>query len=355
MATISQRKKQQQFGLKLLIVAIIVAIVFTAWYLSEKNAKNWMMQTGTNKLAQIPADDLKDMKDVYLKAAADIMNNGYDNVLLADNFNFKTSLKRNDLSVITDAKSFWRAFPENYGQIDAGSVRYDIAGNQVKIVFSSTKNEQKFYFWRILSFNNYDKPGRTKLEPALLEEYWIERSAAEMEAGNNLLKVGSNLNQMSMLGKVHVSAVVDGQVTRLDLLKEIQYNWTMIMFFQGAFTSHCPVDCLNLLENVDKFNQLNIKLYAVGADLPTAQLAWIKSYFGSLPFPLITDTDLSFSSLFGMADYANWAPFKGVVIIDNKGVVRYIATQDQQLARDFDQYLTIIKMLQIPELRQPGE
>jgi len=39
MVTNNQQKKHRQFGLKLLFVAIIVALVFTVWYISQKHER----------------------------------------------------------------------------------------------------------------------------------------------------------------------------------------------------------------------------------------------------------------------------------------------------------------------------
>ena len=40
MVTSSNKEKHQQFGLKLLFIAVIVALVFSIWYLSEKSDRS---------------------------------------------------------------------------------------------------------------------------------------------------------------------------------------------------------------------------------------------------------------------------------------------------------------------------
>lgn len=40
MVNISNKKRHQQFGFKLLLIALIIGVVFTVWYFYQKNSVN---------------------------------------------------------------------------------------------------------------------------------------------------------------------------------------------------------------------------------------------------------------------------------------------------------------------------
>ncbi len=349
MVTFSNQKKHQQFGFKLLIIAVIVAITFSVWYISGKQDRT--VNNGKVNSIQIPGDDLDDLQEVYLNASKNLMKEGYENVSLANDFSFMASLLDINSSSLTDAKRFWQGFGANFGVIDQSSIQYFVLGNQVKINFTSQKDTRKHYFWRIISYGNYDKPGRTNLKPVLLEEAFLEVSSADAFSINTSAKIGTYVSRLFKPEELIMPAVADGKVVTVDLGQEIQNSWTMIYFYPGAFTNVCPTDCMELLQNLDKLKAMGVKVYAIAADLPSTQMAWVKSYFGRMPVTLLTDLDLSVSNKFGMANFQEWDPIRGMIILDMTGKIRYISAQDYSIPRNYDDIFRIFKILQTPEVK----
>jgi peroxiredoxin (alkyl hydroperoxide reductase subunit C) len=351
MATFSNQKKHRQFGFKLLIIAIIIAVTFTVWYLSEKHDRYANYSGKGWDSIQIPGDDLKDLKTVYLDSAKNLMKDGYENITLANDFKFQASILEINSTGLTDARRFWQGFAANFGIIDPTSVKYFVLGNQVKIYFISKKDNKKHYFWRIVSLGNYDKPGRTALKPVLEEEAFLEVSDHNALSTDTSAKIGTYVSRLFEPEDLIMPGVADGKILTVDLGQEIQNSWTMIYFFPGAFTNVCPTDCMELLQNLDKLHDMKIKVFAVGADLPATQMAWVKSYFGRMPVTLLTDLDLSVSDKFGMANYQEWDPYRGMVILDMTGKIRYMSVQDYQIPRNYEDIFRIFKILQTPELK----
>jgi alkyl hydroperoxide reductase subunit AhpC len=352
MNTNTQKKKHQQFGFQLLVILLLVAVIFSIWYFSEKQDRHneILNQENISRSAPIPADDLKDLREIYLNSAKDLMKNGYGNLQLANNFHFQTRLSDQKTLSDMDTTVFWSEFGNQFGYIDQNSAQYLIQGNQVKISFESDKSGNRYRFWRLVSFGNYDKQGRTSLKPVLEEEAVIQSDSATQNQ-DKLAVVGSYLNQLFQPEELMMKGVEDGKIVDIDLGAEVKKHWTMLFFFDGAYTPNCPSDCVNLLDSIYKLEGLNLKVYAIGADLPTAQTAWSKSYFGKLPVSLLADTGLTVTGRLGFADYSNWAPRKGVMILDNTGKIRYLSMMDKMLTRNYDDYVRIIKLLQAPEIK----
>lgn len=358
MAQLSNKKKHQQFGFKLLLIALVVGLTFTVWYVSDKSSKTSVSENTPNNennvSKNLPADDLKDLKDVYLKEAKGLLEQGPGAVLLADSYKFQNLIPELELQITSQnsAQEIWNAFITKYGEIDKSSAKYTVFGNQVKISFDTVKNEIRKSFWLVLSFGNYDKAERLKLRPVLLEAALINK-VDEKEAAlrKPSLWVGQKMEESALRDYSLMDAVAQGKLGTVDLYKTENKKWKLIFFFPSAYTFVCPTECLGLLQNFDQFQQLNVDIYAVSGDLASTLQAWDKTYFGGLPYTLVADPALMLAEQFGFAKYDEKVPYRGTVVVDPHGVIKFVSAQSNDTGRNVEEIIRVISALQTPGLK----
>jgi alkyl hydroperoxide reductase subunit AhpC len=359
MAQLSNKKKHQQFGFKLVMVALLVGLTFTVWYISDKAFKSSLPNptpvSSGDKTSNLPADDLKELKEKYLQEATSFFTQGYDGVLLADNYKFHNLVPELEVEVDAEGDSnrdIWEEAYDKYGPIDKESIVYTVFGNQVKAYFEVVKDDVRTGFWMVLSFGNYDKAERLNLRPVLAEAALIKAVTPEEAALRKpTLWLGQKMERSPLKDYVLMDAVVQGKIGTVDLYEHENRKWKLIFFFPSAYTFVCPTECLGLLENFEEFQKLNIDIYAVSGDLANTLQAWNKTYFGGLPYTLVADPALTLAEQFGFAKFDEKVPYRGTVVVDPNGVIKFISAQSNDVGRSVDEFLRIITAMQTPGLK----
>ena len=358
MANLTQKKKHQQFGLKLLIVALLIGAIFSAWYFSEKTEKGdkKIVEMADSNRISIPGDDLRDMKDIYTKQARKLVPGTYNEVQLAATFQFFNYTDNPELKSL-DRENFWNKFEETFLDIDPKQATFTTYGNQVIVKFQADyRNPSKdaaktAYFVRKLSFGDYDKTNRSQTSNAVLLQDAV-LSDTTTAAKHPSLQIGDKLPGWQAKG------IVDGQVVTTDISAK-KGRWKLLFFFPNAFSYICPTECVALMENSKKLDDLNVDIYAISGDLPATLQAWESKYFGNLPYTLVSDPELKGADQFGFKNIAEGVAYRGTVIVDPTNTIRYTAAQDNNVGRDVESYLTMFTALQTPGLKpvnwQPGE
>ncbi len=329
MANNSPLKKHQQFGIKLLLIAVIVGVTFTVWYWSEKKqpGSDAMVEHQQN---QIPGNDLSANKAKYAELAKKIVTSDYEDIILAENFHLISEGKALNAS---DAKQFWMDFRKQWGEVKPESVKMETLGNQVKISYQTTNLQ----FRRVLAFGNYKSP---QIQPSLLRDF-VE--AAPVGSKQNLL-VGQTLPA----GMI-VETYMDGKISKTDITKS--KNWKIIVFYPADFTFVCPTECIALRDDFKKFDDMKVDVYGASIDLPETHQAWEEMYLGMLPYPLISDYDKVLARTFGFWSEKEGVTLRGTVIISPDNEIRFMSAQSNDTGRNVDEYLRLIKAFQTPGLK----
>ena len=285
MANISQKQKQQQFGLKLVLIALVVGITFTVWYFAEKT---WNKESGntpkilenTNKVS-IPGDDLSSLKDKYLELAEKVMTEGYGNVMLADSFKLMLGWQEDGLigekshgylliSDVKTANNFWKdLLGSNYGEINKKNIEFRVLGNSVQISFQTDKQGKITKFRRTLVFGNYQKDQRN-IDPAIMADMLEKNIEDENKSENMIKKVGDTVSYEQ------VDVVKNNQTSKVQIFSKDNNQWKVLFFYPTDFSNSNPSSYLSLLENAEKFAELKTDIMVVSVDPIAVHQAWEK-------------------------------------------------------------------------------
>lgn len=155
-------------------------------------------------------------------------------------------------------------------------------------------------------------------------------------------------------------AVVNGQFKKLSL-KSYRGKWVVLFFYPLDFTFVCPTEICAFSDRSDDFKKLNTEVIGASIDSKFSHLAWIntprkKGGLGEMKIPLIADVTKEVSTKYEVlvkdGDDAGVA-FRGLFIIDPKGILRQITINDLPIGRNVDEVLRLIEAFQYNE--QHGE
>jgi len=155
-------------------------------------------------------------------------------------------------------------------------------------------------------------------------------------------------------------------------------SWAVLFSHPKDFTPVCTTELGSVAKLSDEFQRRNVKLIGLSVDLLEDHYQWlddIEDTQGARPdFPLIADTDLNVSKLYGMLDAKaegdaasrcamDNRTVRSVFVIDASKKVRLVTMYPMQTGRNFTEVLRAVDSLQLttwhpvatPANWQPGE
>lgn len=345
------KKKHQQFGLKLLFLAFVAALVFTVWYISEKRENSVATDTGSFNAAnqQVPGDELTDLKERYLDSARSLVTSGYDMVQLANDYSLKVFNADGTYKIQDDPVTFWNSFSDSVTPVTNSA--YEINGNQVRVFLNMVRDGEEKKYLRLFNFSNYDKPGRTSIQPVIWQEALIPiDQLPAFDAQPRGEWIGTSLNDLLSARESEFAVLKNGVSGKANLTDFSDNKWKLILLGPGAFPQPCAGECRDLKKYAEEFDELGVSVFIATGDLPGTLGAWSKVFYGGLPYTLISDPTLLLARKFGFADTKRMLTDHGTLLVDPEGKLKYLSVLDKQSSRDMSFYLTIINSFKTPQL-----
>ncbi len=161
-------------------------------------------------------------------------------------------------------------------------------------------------------------------------------------------------------------AVVNGNefVEGYTLEQFIGKKEVVFFFYPLDFTFVCPTELIAFQRQIEEFKKRNVEVVACSIDSEYSHWAWLnteqnKGGIKGVKYPIVADLDKTISESFGVLageyDYNDdgelvfeGAPvaYRGLFLIDKKGVVRHSVINDLQLGRSVNEALRIVDALQ---------
>lgn len=174
---------------------------------------------------------------------------------------------------------------------------------------------------------------------------------------------------MSLVGKkapvFKASAVVNGNdiVGGFSLEQYIGKKHVVFFFYPKDFTFVCPTEIIAFQNKISEFEKRGVAVVACSTDSEFSHWAWLnteknKGGIQGVKFPIVADINktisMNYDVLAGEYDYTDEGEavfsgeavaYRGLFLIDKKGVVRHQLVNDMPLGRSVDEVLRMIDAL----------
>nr|XP_033780106.1 peroxiredoxin-2 [Geotrypetes seraphini] len=148
----------------------------------------------------------------------------------------------------------------------------------------------------------------------------------------------------------HATAVVNGEFKDLSL-SDYRGKYVVLFFYPLDFTFVCPTEITAFNNSVATFHKLNCEVIGASVDSHFTHLAWINTPrkeggIGPLNFPLVADLKHSIAKDYGVLKEDEGIAYRGLFIIDHKGILRQITVNDLPVGRSVEEVLRLVQAFQ---------
>ena len=178
----------------------------------------------------------------------------------------------------------------------------------------------------------------------------------------------------SLVGKkapaFKASAVVGGGeiVTNFSLEQYVGKKYVVFFFYPKDFTFVCPTELHAFQEKLAEFEKRECAVVACSTDTEQSHWGWLqmeKKHGGikGVTYPVVADTTKTISANYGVltGEYdldehgeltatGSMIAYRGLFLIDKKGVVRHLLINDLPLGRNVDEALRMVDALNFNEV-----
>ncbi len=138
------------------------------------------------------------------------------------------------------------------------------------------------------------------------------------------------------------------------LPEEYKGKWFILFSHPADFTPVCTTEFVAFQKRYDKFKELNTELIGLSIDQVFSHIKWaewIKDNLNvEIKFPIIADDTGRVSSQLGLIHPGKGTnTVRAVFIVDPEGYIRAILYYPQELGRNMDEFLRMIKGFQVSD------
>jgi len=161
-------------------------------------------------------------------------------------------------------------------------------------------------------------------------------------------------NRMPVLGEEFPQVEVQTTHGKMSLPGDIKGNWFVLFSHPADFTPVCTTEFVAFQKRYDEFAKLGCRLVGLSIDQVFSHIKWVEWIKDNLDieikYPVIADDTGKVAGILGLIH-----PNKGtntvraVFVVDPKGIIRAILYYPQELGRNMDEILRMVKALQISD------
>ncbi len=150
------------------------------------------------------------------------------------------------------------------------------------------------------------------------------------------------------------TAVKEAQfIEKFSLSQFLGFN-VVFFFYPLDFTFVCPTELHAFQEKLQEFEKRNTQLVACSIDSHYSHAAWLETPkkqggISGIKYPIISDINKTIAKSFGVLNEEMGVAFRGLFILDSKGIVRHQLINDLPIGRSVDEVLRILDAITFHE------
>lgn len=141
-----------------------------------------------------------------------------------------------------------------------------------------------------------------------------------------------------------------GEIVLPDFFKG---KWFVLFSHPGDFTPVCTTEFVSFQKRIEKFKELNCELIGLSVDQVFSHIKWIdwikENLDVEITFPIIADTGMVASKLGLIHPGKGTNTVRAVFVVDDRGIIRIMLYYPQELGRNMEEILRIVKGMQISD------
>jgi len=146
------------------------------------------------------------------------------------------------------------------------------------------------------------------------------------------------------------SAVVNGAITEGYTLSALKGKYVVLFFYPLDFTFVCPTELHAFQDKLAEFEKRGVQVVGVSVDSKFSHFAWVstpkaKGGIQGVTYPLVSDLNKTISADYDVLVDGAGIAYRGLFLIDKKGVVRHQVVNDLPLGRSVDEALRMVDAL----------
>jgi len=160
--------------------------------------------------------------------------------------------------------------------------------------------------------------------------------------------------RMPLIGEEFPELEVQTTHGRLELPRAFKGKWFILFSHPADFTPVCTTEFVAFQKRYEEFKKLNTELIGLSIDQVFSHIKWIewiKEKLGvEIQFPIIADDTGKVAQRLGLIHPGKGTnTVRAVFIVDPKGIIRAILYYPQELGRNMDEILRMVRGFQVAD------
>ncbi|MFW6119609.1 MAG: peroxiredoxin [Petrotogales bacterium] len=152
---------------------------------------------------------------------------------------------------------------------------------------------------------------------------------------------------MPLIGDKFPEMKVNTTHGEMNLPEAFKGKWFILFSHPGDFTPVCTTEFVSFQKRYNEFRELNTELIGLSVDQVHSHIKWVEWIKDNLDteieFPIIADTG-KVSDIMGLIHPGKGTnTVRAVFIVDPKGIIRAILYYPQELGRNLDEIVRMVK------------
>jgi peroxiredoxin (alkyl hydroperoxide reductase subunit C) len=160
--------------------------------------------------------------------------------------------------------------------------------------------------------------------------------------------------RMPLIGEKFPDMEVQTTHGKMKLSDAYHGKWFILFSHPADFTPVCTTEFVAFQNRLDEFKRLNCELIGLSIDQVFSHIKWIgwiqENLDTEITFPVIADHTGKVADMLGLIHPGKGTnTVRAVFIVDSKGTIRAILYYPQELGRNIDEMLRMLKGLQLAD------